>query len=214
MSPGTKALGMAPDPPRPPPSPASDDMLRPSRQTPEELIPEIETLWAQRGARSKYHHSEARGGVSLRDRRAHAGRCLFLPPLPPGADLMVEAKDKEQAVFDLARIYGLQEQPLDGREVHASGMDLKEALAVRDDMILRAQEIRAHLKDTGRRLKYERGAGEEPLGKDDPDAVEPTAKSSAEFKAERMDEPDVKIKIQSNFKAAVEPRKPPKVDAA
>ncbi len=42
--------------------------------------------------------------------RAHADRCTELPPdLPDDMDLMIEAKDKEQAVFELYRIYGLKD---------------------------------------------------------------------------------------------------------
>jgi UV DNA damage endonuclease len=42
-------------------------------------------------------------------KRAHADRCQALPPdLPDDVDLMIEAKDKEQAVLHLYRIYGLQ----------------------------------------------------------------------------------------------------------
>jgi UV DNA damage endonuclease len=79
-----------------------------------------------------------KGAVTIMERRAHADRCQRLPdPLPEEcgafpshiscfplfpsllgrflkltisspADLMIEAKDKEQAVFHLFRIYGLQ----------------------------------------------------------------------------------------------------------
>jgi UV DNA damage endonuclease len=39
------------------------------------------------------------------ERRAHADRCQNLPPdLPVDCDLMIEAKDKEQAVFELYRM--------------------------------------------------------------------------------------------------------------
>lgn len=42
--------------------------------------------------------------------RMHADRCTELPAdLPDDMDLMIEAKDKEQAVFDLYRIYGLHD---------------------------------------------------------------------------------------------------------
>jgi hypothetical protein len=42
--------------------------------------------------------------------RAHADRCTTLPAgLPDDVDLMIEAKDKEQAVFELYRIYGLHD---------------------------------------------------------------------------------------------------------
>ena len=44
------------------------------------------------------------------ERRAHADRCKSLPDcLPDDVDLMIEAKDKEQAVFELYRIYALQD---------------------------------------------------------------------------------------------------------
>jgi len=44
------------------------------------------------------------------ERRAHADRCKSFPDcLPDDVDLMIEAKDKEQAVFELYRIYGLQD---------------------------------------------------------------------------------------------------------
>ena len=44
------------------------------------------------------------------ERRAHADRCKSLPDcLPDDVDLMIEAKDKEQAVLELYRIYSLQD---------------------------------------------------------------------------------------------------------
>ena len=44
--------------------------------------------------------------MTVMERRAHSDRCKRLPePLPAGIDLMIEAKDKEQAVFHLYRIY-------------------------------------------------------------------------------------------------------------
>lgn len=54
----------------------------------------------------KQHLSEPRPGAeTVMERRAHADRCQTLPPdLPDDVDLMIEAKDKEQAVFELYRI--------------------------------------------------------------------------------------------------------------
>lgn len=49
------------------------------------------------------------------ERRAHADRCARLPDelelegIGIDVDLMIEAKDKEQAVLQLYRIYGLEE---------------------------------------------------------------------------------------------------------
>ncbi|CBQ72184.1 related to UV-endonuclease UVE-1 [Sporisorium reilianum SRZ2] len=85
------------------------DLLRPSSRPPSELLPEIQAIWHKKGIRPKYHLSEPRPGASnLRERRAHSDRCGFLPPdLPADAHLMIEAKDKEQAVLELHRIYSL-----------------------------------------------------------------------------------------------------------
>ncbi len=86
------------------------DLLRPSSRPPSELLPEIQAIWHKKGIRPKYHLSEPRPGSSnLRERRAHSDRCGFLPPdLPADAHLMIEAKDKEQAVLELYRIYNLR----------------------------------------------------------------------------------------------------------
>ncbi|CAO1635041.1 unnamed protein product [Parajaminaea phylloscopi] len=85
------------------------DMLRPSKASPRELMPELLGLFKQRGIRPKFHLSHPRpGSRNLRERRAHSDRCGTLPlDLPPDADLMIEAKDKEQAVFELYRVYDL-----------------------------------------------------------------------------------------------------------
>lgn len=89
--------------------PGSDDLLRPSSQTPAELIPRINAIWERRGIKPKYHLSFPRAGArTLRERRAHSDRISQLPrELPADADLMIEAKDKEQAVLELMRVYQL-----------------------------------------------------------------------------------------------------------
>ncbi|KAG0653826.1 hypothetical protein C6P46_002196 [Rhodotorula mucilaginosa] len=81
----------------------------PTNQPIEELMPRILALWESKGIRPKFHLSEPRkGAVTPMERRAHADRCQSLPtPLPDDIDLMIEAKDKEQAVFHLYRIYDL-----------------------------------------------------------------------------------------------------------
>ncbi|GAA5948697.1 hypothetical protein JCM21900_005264 [Sporobolomyces salmonicolor] len=86
------------------------DWLFPSSQTPAELMPRILATWHRKGIKPKFHLSEPRRGAeTLMEKRAHADRCQRLPdPLPEDIDLMIEAKDKEQAVFHLHRIYSLQ----------------------------------------------------------------------------------------------------------
>ncbi|GAA5854126.1 hypothetical protein JCM3766R1_005350 [Sporobolomyces carnicolor] len=85
------------------------DWIFPSSQPLSELMPRILATWTKKGIKPKFHLSEPRrGAVTLMERRAHADRCQNLPnPLPADIDLMIEAKDKEQAVFHLFRRYGL-----------------------------------------------------------------------------------------------------------
>ncbi|KAG2015431.1 endonuclease Uve1 [Coprinopsis cinerea AmutBmut pab1-1] len=85
------------------------DLLFPSSIPPAEVIKRANSIFARRGIRPKQHLSEPRpGAVTLMERRAHADRCSKLPDdLPDDMDLMIEAKDKEQAVFEFYRIYDL-----------------------------------------------------------------------------------------------------------
>ncbi|WWC73666.1 UV damage endonuclease UvdE [Kwoniella pini CBS 10737] len=87
------------------------DWINPSSEPPAVLIPRIAKIWEKRGIPMKQHLSEPRPGAeSVMEKRAHADRCKSLPDaLPDDVDLMIEAKDKEQAVFELYRIYGLED---------------------------------------------------------------------------------------------------------
>lgn len=72
------------------------------------LTARIAATWRRKGITQKMHYSEpCAGAVTPRDRRKHSPRVLTLPPCPPGVDLMIEAKDKEQAVFELMRTFRL-----------------------------------------------------------------------------------------------------------
>ncbi|KAK3402478.1 UV-endonuclease UvdE-domain-containing protein [Sordaria brevicollis] len=73
-----------------------------------ELQARIANTWKRKGIRQKMHYSEpCDGAVTPRDRRKHRPRVATLPPCPPDMDLMIEAKDKEQAVFELMRTFKL-----------------------------------------------------------------------------------------------------------
>jgi UV DNA damage endonuclease len=68
----------------------------------------ITATWTRKGIKQKMHYSEpCAGAVTPRDRRKHSPRVMTLPPCPPDMDLMIEAKDKEQAVFELMRNFKL-----------------------------------------------------------------------------------------------------------
>ncbi|EJD48395.1 UV-endonuclease UvdE [Auricularia subglabra TFB-10046 SS5] len=86
------------------------DWIRPSSFPPREIIERANAIFARRGIRPKQHLSSPRpGAVTVMEKRAHANRCETFPPdLPDDVDLMIEAKDKEQAVLHLYRIYQLQ----------------------------------------------------------------------------------------------------------
>ncbi|GAP91376.1 putative UV damage endonuclease [Rosellinia necatrix] len=73
-----------------------------------ELYPRIKATWDRKGITQKMHYSEpCSEAVTPRQRRKHRPRVMTLPPCADTMDLMIEAKDKEQAVFDLMRIFRL-----------------------------------------------------------------------------------------------------------
>jgi UV DNA damage endonuclease len=73
-----------------------------------EIMERIAATWRRKGIKQKMHYSEpCPGAVTPRDRRKHSPRVMTLPPCPPDMDLMIEAKDKEQAVFELMRTFKL-----------------------------------------------------------------------------------------------------------
>ncbi|KAH9974004.1 UV-endonuclease UvdE [Lactifluus volemus] len=99
------------------------DWIYPSSEPLTTLIPRINAIWHKKGIKPKQHLSSPRpGAVTVMEKRAHARRCTTLPMeleaegagwwwRAPGdrewIDLMIEAKDKEQAVLQLYRIYDL-----------------------------------------------------------------------------------------------------------
>ena len=68
----------------------------------------IAATWSRKGITQKMHYSEpVAAAITSRQRRKHSDRVATLPPCPPTMDLMIEAKDKEQAVFELMRTFKL-----------------------------------------------------------------------------------------------------------
>lgn len=69
-----------------------------------DMYPAILETWTKKGITPKMHYSEpCPGAITAKDRRKHSPRVMTLPPCPDTMDLMIEAKDKEQAVFELMR---------------------------------------------------------------------------------------------------------------
>ena len=72
------------------------------------LFPRIKTTLDRKGIRQKTHYSEPTPeAITRRQRRKHNRRPSTLPPCPNDMDLMIEAKDKEQAVFEMMRTFKL-----------------------------------------------------------------------------------------------------------
>lgn len=73
-----------------------------------DLFPRILATWKRKNITPKMHYSEPTpAAITGKQRRKHSPRVATLPPCPPDMDLMIEAKDKEQAVFELMRIFKL-----------------------------------------------------------------------------------------------------------
>ncbi|KAG4441704.1 hypothetical protein IFR05_002838 [Cadophora sp. M221] len=72
------------------------------------LFPRIRATWTRKRITQKMHYSEpCPDAITGRQRRKHNPRPATLPPCPDDMDLMIEAKDKEQAVFELMRRFKL-----------------------------------------------------------------------------------------------------------
>ena len=73
-----------------------------------DLYPRILATWQRKNITPKMHYSEPTpAAITGSQRRKHNPRVATLPPCPPTMDLMIEAKDKEQAVFELMRTFKL-----------------------------------------------------------------------------------------------------------
>lgn len=84
------------------------DQIREGTNDIVDLFPRIIATWKRKNITPKMHYSEPTpAAITGRQRRKHSPRVATLPPCPPDMDLMIEAKDKEQAVFELMRIFKL-----------------------------------------------------------------------------------------------------------
>ncbi|EKM57154.1 uncharacterized protein PHACADRAFT_55137, partial [Phanerochaete carnosa HHB-10118-sp] len=84
--------------------------INPSALALPDLVRRINGTWARKRIRVKQHLSEPRPGLSSSSSSNSSGRAAAAAPPPHprgGGDLMIEAKDKEQAVLQLYRLYRL-----------------------------------------------------------------------------------------------------------
>ncbi|MCJ1473259.1 UV-damage endonuclease [Lambiella insularis] len=86
----------------------NSDEIREGTKDIMDLYPRILATWERKKITPKMHYSEPTpSAITGRQRRKHNPRVATLPPCPPNMDLMIEAKDKEQAVFELMRTFKL-----------------------------------------------------------------------------------------------------------
>ena len=84
------------------------DQIREGTKDIMDLYPRILATWRRKNITPKMHYSEPTpAAITGRQRRKHNPRVATLPPCPPDMDVMIEAKDKEQAVFELMRTFKL-----------------------------------------------------------------------------------------------------------
>ena len=84
------------------------DQIREGTKDIVDLFLRILATWKRKNITPKMHYSEPTpSAITGRQRRKHNPRVATLPPCPPDMDLMIEAKDKEQAVFELMRTFKL-----------------------------------------------------------------------------------------------------------
>ncbi|KAI9684874.1 MAG: UV-damage endonuclease [Bathelium mastoideum] len=84
------------------------DKIREGTKDVMDYYPRIIKTWAKKGITPKMHYSEPTPpAITGRQRRKHSPRVATLPPCSDTMDLMIEAKDKEQAVFELMRTFKL-----------------------------------------------------------------------------------------------------------
>ena len=84
------------------------DKLREGTKDIVDVFPRILATWKRKNITPKMHYSEPTpAAITPRQRRKHNPRVATLPPCSPTMDLMIEAKDKEQAVFELMRTFKL-----------------------------------------------------------------------------------------------------------
>jgi UV DNA damage endonuclease len=84
------------------------DQVREGTRDVVDIFPRILATWKRKNITPKMHYSEPTpAAITGRQRRKHSPRVATLPPCPADMDLMIEAKDKEQAVFEIMRTFKL-----------------------------------------------------------------------------------------------------------
>ncbi|TVY71252.1 UV-damage endonuclease, partial [Lachnellula suecica] len=126
------------------------------------LYPRIKATWDRKSIRQKMHYSEpCPEAITGRQRRKHNPRPITLPPCPNDMDLMIEAKDKEQAVFELMRTLKLPGWDTFNNIIPYERYDDNKPLPKRPKKKKTKKQITAEIEEFGKELSDEEEAAKE-----------------------------------------------------
>ncbi|CAG8959668.1 hypothetical protein HYFRA_00001572 [Hymenoscyphus fraxineus] len=131
------------------------------------LYPRIKATWDRKEIRQKVHYSEpCPEAITGRQRRKHNPRPITLPPCPDDMDVMIEAKDKEQAVFELMRTLKLPGWNTFNNIIPYERADDNRPLPKKAKKKKTKKQIAAEIEEHGKELSEE----EEPTQEEVPEA--------------------------------------------
>jgi UV DNA damage endonuclease len=126
------------------------------------LYPRIKATWDRKNIRQKMHYSEpCPEAITGRQRRKHNPRPITMPPCPNNMDLMIEAKDKEQAVFELMRTLKLPGWDTFNNIIPYERYDDNKPLPKKGKKKKTKKQISAEIEEFGKELSEEEEAAKE-----------------------------------------------------
>ncbi|CZR60980.1 probable UV-endonuclease UVE-1 [Phialocephala subalpina] len=131
------------------------------------LYPRIKATWDRKNMRQKMHYSEGcPEAITGRQRRKHNPRPITLPPCPNDMDLMIEAKDKEQAVFELMRTFKLPGWDTFNNIIPYERDDDNKPLSKKPKKKKTKKQIVAEIEEFGKELSEEEEIAKEIIPED------------------------------------------------
>jgi UV DNA damage endonuclease len=132
------------------------------------LFPRIKATWDRKNIKQKMHYSEPTpDAITGRQRRKHNPRPITLPPCPNDMDLMIEAKDKEQAVFELMRTFKLPGWDTFNNVIPFERSDDNKPLPQKAKKKKTKKQIAAEIEEFGKELSDEEEAMKEQIPEGD-----------------------------------------------
>lgn len=133
-----------------------------------QLYDRIKATWDRKGIKQKMHYSEPTPeAVTGRQRRKHNPRKSTLPPCPNDMDLMIEAKDKEQAVFELMRTFKLPGWDSFNDIIPHERSDDNRPLPKKPKKKKTKKQIENEIEEFGKELSDEEEAAKEQIPEDE-----------------------------------------------